>query len=266
MPFIYILNVPLGNLQTLTNNVVTIDPDAGFVWRALGNGVQNSTSGLFRISDAAGFPYSSDFINSSILVQDYSGGIPYPVIPEVEFLPSGSILVDLQNPFNLSFTMSLIFIGAKRYCFPSLATQPKKLGVVPRANDEYLDVEGWYTYNYDNPSGMGESLGCTVTIDSASDFCMRTISITSYATIDGIIPPGFLIRVSTSDGYYTSSTYIDATVFQQGNSNAPFTLYPQLILRAGSRIIIDINNTTGMTNAQILFRGVRRYRQSSGVK
>lgn len=126
-------------------------------------------------------------------------------------------------------------------------------------NDGYVSVDGNYIFNYFNVDAV-EVLANSVPINTDSDFHLRGISILTSSEAANQLPPGFLVRIYTSDKYYLNSSYIDVTAFYQGNSTTPFVIFPQLKFKAGSQIMIDVNNTNGTTAIQILFRGVKRYK------
>lgn len=116
----------------------------------------------------------------------------------------------------------------------------------------YVDVD--FTYPYDvtlTPNQFLRDQSVSTTNDA--DFEVRGIVI-AYST------GAFNIRFADSQGYYLSnSMVVSANLI--GDAASPSVLFPGLLIPAGGRIGIDIQDTSGNTNViQILFRGVKRFR------
>jgi len=114
-----------------------------------------------------------------------------------------------------------------------------------------------YNYVYPPPNGVltpNQALaGQTVQIQTDSDFELRAAYI---ATATGL----FQIRIGDATGYQFSSGFMLSSAFSQDPSN-PTVFSPQHPFPAGSRIVIDIQDLSGLTNTiQIIFVGVKRYR------
>lgn len=74
----------------------------------------------------------------------------------------------------------------------------------------------------------------------------------------------YSIRFSDSQGYYLSNAMLPYTAFLYGTTPLPYPVSPELVLPAGGRIGIDIQDLSGSGNTvELLFRGVKRYRNPS---
>jgi hypothetical protein len=116
----------------------------------------------------------------------------------------------------------------------------------------YTDVD--FTYPYDVVLTAGQFLrDQTVSTTNDADFCIRGLVI---ATFTG----AFNLRISDSQGFYLSNGMI-VSANLIGDAASPFVIFPQLIIPAGGKIGIDIQDTSGNANTiELLFRGVKRYR------
>jgi hypothetical protein len=116
----------------------------------------------------------------------------------------------------------------------------------------YTDVD--FTYPYDVILTASQFLrDQTVSTTNDADFCVRGIVV---ATLTG----AFNIRFSDSQGFYLSNGMI-ASANLIGDAASPFPVFPELIIPAGGKIGIDIQDTSDAQNTiEILFRGVKRYR------
>jgi hypothetical protein len=85
-----------------------------------------------------------------------------------------------------------------------------------------------------------------------ADFVWRALIIT-------VQTGSFAVRFSDGQGYYISNVLIDSFNLV-GTPSDPFIIFPELLIPAGGRIGIDIQDTSGAPNViQIVFRGVNRY-------
>ena len=130
---------------------------------------------------------------------------------------------------------------------------PAANGLNPASPADYVDVD--FTYPYDVVlTALQELLNQAVSTTNDADFAIRGIVI-AFST------GSFNIRVSDSQGYYLSNGYI-ASANLQADAASPNVVFPEILIPAGGRIGIDIQDTSGgQSNViQILFRGVKRYR------
>lgn len=116
----------------------------------------------------------------------------------------------------------------------------------------YIDVD--FTYVYDvTLTALQQLRDQAVPIHVDSDFALR-------AVILAINTGAFSIRFSDSQGYYLSSGFILSGNFLSGSVPYPYPIFPELLLPAGSRLGIEINDLSNAGNTiQILFRGAKRY-------
>jgi hypothetical protein len=120
---------------------------------------------------------------------------------------------------------------------------------------DYLDVDFTYTYDVNgNQLTANASLrDQSVSITNDADFIVRAM-VLNYST------GSFNIRISDSQGQYLSNGMI-VSANLIGDAASPYPIFPELIIPAGGRIGIDIQDTSGNPNTvEILFRGVKRYR------
>jgi hypothetical protein len=116
----------------------------------------------------------------------------------------------------------------------------------------YTDVD--FTYPYDVILLANQFLrDQAVSTTNDADFCIRAMVL---ATFTG----AFNLRISDSQGFYLSNGLI-ASANLIGDAASPFPIFPELIIPAGGKIGLDIQDTSGAGNTiEILFRGVKRYR------
>jgi len=116
----------------------------------------------------------------------------------------------------------------------------------------YTDVD--FTYVYDVVLTGNQFLrDQTLPTTNDADFAWRALVIASATG-------AFNIRFADSQGYYLSNGMI-ASANLQGDAASPYPVFPEILIPAGGRIGIDIQDTSGETNTiEILARGVKRYR------
>jgi thioredoxin reductase len=116
----------------------------------------------------------------------------------------------------------------------------------------YTDVD--FTYPYDVVLTANQFLrDQSVSTTNDADFAARAIVI-AYST------GSFNLRIADSQGYYLSNGMIVSANIQ-GDAASPYPLFPEILIPAGGRIGIDIQDTSGNPNTiELLFRGVKRYR------
>jgi hypothetical protein len=111
-----------------------------------------------------------------------------------------------------------------------------------------------FTYTYDVVLTASQVLpGQQVSTTTDADFAIRAIVV---ATSTG----SFSIKFYDSQNYALSNDYVASSNIL-GDASSPFPVFPEVLIPAGGRIGIDIEDTSGDDNTiEILFRGVKRYR------
>lgn len=109
-----------------------------------------------------------------------------------------------------------------------------------------------YDYVFDRDLTADQELQTQVDIERDADFCWRAV----YVAVN---TGAFAVRFSDSDWYWLASGRISNGNLQ-GDASSPFPVLPEIILPAGGRIGIDIQDLSGSPNTvQIVFRGAKRY-------
>jgi hypothetical protein len=116
----------------------------------------------------------------------------------------------------------------------------------------YVDVD--FTYPYDVILTANQFLrDQSVSTTNDADFAWR-------ALIVAVATGSFNVRFADSQGYYLSNGVI-ASANLQGDAASPYPIFPEIIIPAGGRIGIDIQDTSDAGNTiELLCRGVKRYR------
>src|SRR5271165_3266145 len=129
---------------------------------------------------------------------------------------------------------------------------PLDNGLNPAAPPDYQDVD--FTYPYDVVLTPGLFLrDQTVATTNDADFAWRAV-INAFST------GPFNIRFADSQGYYLSNGMM-ASANILGDAASPFPVFPEVLIPAGGRIGIDIQDTSGNNNTiQLQLRGAKRYR------
>lgn len=114
--FTYVYDVTLTANQRLNDQVLPIQNDADFAWRAL---IVSQFTGSFsvRFADSQGYYLSNALIvHTNFLV----GGqpVPFPVSPEIVLPSGGRIGIDILDTSGAGNTVELLFRGVKRYRLP----------------------------------------------------------------------------------------------------------------------------------------------------
>ncbi len=116
----------------------------------------------------------------------------------------------------------------------------------------FIDVD--FTYPYDVTLTANQFLrDQSISTTNDADFSWR-------ATVIAFSTGAFNVRFADSQGYYLSNGMIvSANIL--GDAASPYPIVPEILIPAGGRIGIDIQDTSGSTNViQLLCRGVKRYR------
>ena len=116
----------------------------------------------------------------------------------------------------------------------------------------YVDVD--FTYPYDVVLQALQFLrDQSISTTNDADFAWRGIVI-AFAT------GPFNVRFSDSQGFYLSNGMI-ASANLIGDAASPYPVFPEILIPAGGRIGIDIQDTSnGQNTIELLCRGVKRYR------
>jgi hypothetical protein len=116
----------------------------------------------------------------------------------------------------------------------------------------YVDVD--FTYPYDVILTANQFLpNQSVSTTNDADFAWRALII-------AVATGSFNVRFADSQGYYLSNGVI-ASANLQGDAASPYPIFPEIIIPAGGRIGIDIQDTSDAGNTiELLCRGVKRYR------
>jgi hypothetical protein len=130
---------------------------------------------------------------------------------------------------------------------------PVQNGINPDVPEGYVDQS--FDYVYDVTLLANQQLrDAIVPIHTDSDFALRAVILTQFTGV-------FSIRFSDSSGYWLSSGFLLNGNFLSGTVPYPYPFFPELVLPAGSRVGIEINELTGNPNTiQMILRGVKRYR------
>lgn len=117
----------------------------------------------------------------------------------------------------------------------------------------YVDVD--FTYVYNVALTANQFLRDQVLpLSTDADFVWRALIASSSTGV-------YSVRFSDSQGYYLSNAMIPSANFLYGTIPVPYPIFPEIVLPAGGRIGIDIQDLSGApNNVEITFRGVKRYR------
>lgn len=130
---------------------------------------------------------------------------------------------------------------------------PALNGINDQSPEGYVDVAFDYVYDVNLlASQLLRDQAVPIHVDS--DFVWRAIIL---AVNTGV----FSIRFSDSQGYYLSSGFLNSANFLSGAVPYPFPVFPELLIPAGSRIGIEIQDLSAAPNTiQLILRGAKRYR------
>lgn len=116
----------------------------------------------------------------------------------------------------------------------------------------YVDVD--FVYPYDVVLTALQFLrDQSISTTNDADFAWRALVI-------ALATGTFNIRFADSQGFYLSNGMI-ASANLIGDAASPYPVFPEILIPAGGRIGIDIQDTSNAQNTiEILCRGVKRYR------
>lgn len=116
----------------------------------------------------------------------------------------------------------------------------------------YVDVE--FEYVYDVTLTANQFLrDQTLPTTNDADFAWWAINVNAATG-------AFSVRFTDSQGYYLSNGQVLSANIQ-GDPSSPYPVFPEIIIPAGGRIGIDIQDLSGDSNTiEIGCRGVKRYK------
>lgn len=117
----------------------------------------------------------------------------------------------------------------------------------------YLDVD--FSYTFDLALTASQMVrDQVVALATDADFVWRAFIVASNTGV-------FTIRFSDSQGYYLSNGMLPSALFFAGSQPIPFPFFPEIVLPAGGRIGLDIQDLSAAPNTlHLVFRGVKRYK------
>lgn len=125
-------------------------------------------------------------------------------------------------------------------------------GLMPAAPDGTIDKPFVYPYDVTLTSNQ-TLLNQSVPIMTDADFYLRGIYISTAMST-------FSFRWSDSNSYFFSAGLIASAGFSTF-AGQPFPVVPEIFFPAGGKIGIDIQDTSGSSNAvEICFAGVKRFK------
>lgn len=138
----------------------------------------------------------------------------------------------------------------------NLGAPPAYNGLAGNYPNGYVDVDFTYVYQVDLTANQFLR-DQVLALATDADFVWRALVAPNQTG-------AYAVRFSDSQGYYLSNAMIPYSNFLYGTVPVPYPIFPELVLPAGGRIGIDIQNLTGSANTvDLTFRGVKRYRLPS---
>lgn len=133
---------------------------------------------------------------------------------------------------------------------PNIYTPQAYAGVVQ--GQQTTDVD--FSYPYDVTLTANQFLrDQALAIQNDADFAWRAVILATYTG-------AFTFRFTDSSGYYLSNAQLNYANLLPGGLPLPWPIFPEIIIPAGGRIGIDIQDLSGSTNAiELVFRGAKRY-------
>jgi hypothetical protein len=138
--------------------------------------------------------------------------------------------------------------------------------IAPSVASEFYDCDATLVFNYVlQPNQTVNNL--MQPIDSNGDFwlCGVQASSAEFDRPDSVVLAANVgIRLSDDTGYKLFSNYVPVMFFTPAYGNSwPFVVRPSHMFKAGTQIVIDLQELSGVTNVvQLAFRGRYRYRLS----
>lgn len=125
-------------------------------------------------------------------------------------------------------------------------------GLNPDSPANFVDVD--FSYPYDVTLTSLEVLpGQQISTTNDADFAWRAVVV-------ALMTGPFSVKFYDSQNYSLSNDYI-ASANLLGDASSPFPIFPEILIPAGGRIGIDIQDTSGAGNTiELLCRGVKRFR------
>lgn len=129
---------------------------------------------------------------------------------------------------------------------------PSYNGINDASPEGSIDVD--FTYPYDVVLTASQFLrDQSIPTTNDADFVWRALVI-------GFSTGTFNIRFADSQGTYLANGMIASSNIS-GDASSPYPIFPEILIPAGGRIAVDIQDTSGSGNTiQILCRGVKRFR------
>lgn len=135
---------------------------------------------------------------------------------------------------------------------PNIFSPSAYLGIPGNQTPGTIDSDFTYTYTVSlTANQLLTNQGVLVYTDA--DFAMRALILATYTG-------PFQIQLSDASGYYLSSNMLLYSIFLQNFAPFPFPFVPEIIIPAGGRIGINIQDLSGAGNTiQIAFRGAKKF-------
>lgn len=139
----------------------------------------------------------------------------------------------------------------------SLYAPPAYNGLVGNAPGGFVDLDFSYVFTV---TLLGNQFlrDQSMNIMTDADFLWRALQVTANTG-------AFNVRFADSQATYLSNAQLNWTNFFWGANAIPWPVFPQLVIPAGGRIGIDIQDLSGNPNTvELTFRGAKRYRVPVG--
>lgn len=133
---------------------------------------------------------------------------------------------------------------------------PAYIGVSGQQGD-FIVSDFTYPYNVTlNANEIRTNDGVLIYTDA--DFAITALILSQFTG-------SFSVQFADASGYQLSTGYLYYTTFLQGGIPVPFPFMPAVLIPAGGRIGVNIQDLSGATNAiQICFRGFKKFSVISG--